>query len=150
MPVYGSKEVHVRFFQHEVIQLYGSLKFFEKCSFVVIGKTLLGLGFYVFTWIFLGSSKSWIYKYTNFVHNNFFLNFAGPKLIDASGLDIPELLEAILKFFPLDTYVFNPVVLMDLVNSDKKKDMEVAIWPKYQKICDEAEGRSIVMYKEER
>ena len=39
---------------------------------------------------------------------------------------------------------------MDLVNSDKKKDMEVAIWPKYQKICDEAEGRSIVMYKEER
>ena len=33
---------------------------------------------------------------------------------------------------------------------DKKKDMEVAVWPKYQKICDEAEGRSIVMYKEER
>ena len=51
----------------------------------------------------------------------------GPKLIDASGLDIPELLEAILKFFPLDTYVFNPVVLMDLVNSDKKKDMEVRV-----------------------
>ena len=50
----------------------------------------------------------------------------GPKLIDASGHGIPELLEAILKFFPLDTYVFNPVVLMDLVNSDKKKgDMEV-------------------------
>ena len=80
----------------------------------------------------------------------FFFNYKGPKLIDASGLDIPELLEAILKFFPLDTYVFNPVVLMDLVNSDKKKDMEVAIWPKYQKLCDEAEGRSIVMYKEER
>merc|ERR1711910_255547 len=74
----------------------------------------------------------------------------GPKLIDASGHGIPELLEAILKFFPLDTYVFNPVVLMDLVNSDKKKDMEVAVWPKYQKICDEAEGRHIDMYKMER
>ena len=50
----------------------------------------------------------------------------GPKLIDASGHGIPELLEAILKFFPLDTYVFNPVVLMDLVNSDKNKgDLEV-------------------------
>ena len=49
----------------------------------------------------------------------------GPKLVDASGHNIPDLLEAILKFFPLDTYVFNPVVLMDLVNSDKKKDMEV-------------------------
>ena len=46
-------------------------------------------------------------------------------MVDASGHNIPELLEAILKFFPLDTYVFNPVVLMDLVNSDKKKDMEV-------------------------
>merc|ERR1711973_173339 len=77
----------------------------------------------------------------------------GPKLIDASGHGIPELLEAILKFFPLDTYVFNPVVLMDLVNSDKNKgDLEAVttIWPKYQKICDEAEGRSIAMYKEER
>ena len=48
-------------------------------------------------------------------------------MIDASGHGIPELLEAILKFFPLDTYVFNPVVLMDLVNSDKKKDMEVKL-----------------------
>ena len=51
----------------------------------------------------------------------------GAKLIDASGHGIPELLEAILEFFPLDTYVFNPVTLMDLVNSDKKKDMEVGV-----------------------
>ena len=57
----------------------------------------------------------------------------GPKLIDASGHGIPELLEAILKFFPLDTYVFNPVVLMDLVNSDKKKDMEVKLKLNYFK-----------------
>ena len=37
-------------------------------------------------------------------------------MIDASGHRIPELLDAILKFFPLDTYVFNLVVLLDLVN----------------------------------
>ena len=54
-------------------------------------------------------------------------------MIDASGHGIPELLEAILKFFPLDTYVFNPVVLMDLVNSDKKKDMEVKLKLNYFK-----------------
>ena len=48
-------------------------------------------------------------------------------MIDASGHRIPELLDAILKFFLFDTYVFNPVVLMDLVNSDKKKDMEVKL-----------------------
>ena len=47
-------------------------------------------------------------------------------MIDASGHSIPELLEALLKFFPLDTYVFNPVALMDLVNSDKSKNMEVS------------------------
>ena len=49
----------------------------------------------------------------------------GPKLVDASGHNIPDLLEAILKLFPLDTYVFNPVILMDLVNSDKKKNLQV-------------------------
>ena len=47
----------------------------------------------------------------------------GARLIDASGHGIPDLLEAILQFFPLDTFVSNPVVLMDLVNSDKKKGM---------------------------
>ena len=69
----------------------------------------------------------------------------GPKLIDASGHGIPELLEAILKFFPLDTYVFNPVVLMDLVNSDKKKDMEVKLTQfKNQSqmcLCSQIKGR---------
>ena len=49
----------------------------------------------------------------------------GAKYINASGHGIPELLAAILEFFPLDTYVFNPVTLMDMVNADKKKDMKV-------------------------
>jgi L-fucose mutarotase/ribose pyranase (RbsD/FucU family) len=35
------------------------------------------------------------------------------------------LLAAILKLLPLDTYVFNPVCIMDLVNADKQKNMEV-------------------------
>ena len=74
----------------------------------------------------------------------------GAILIDASGHGIPDLLEAILQFFPLDTFVLNPVVLMDLVNSDKKKDMKVPIWDKYQKICNIAEERHICMYKMER
>ena len=74
----------------------------------------------------------------------------GSKLIDASGHGIPDLLEAILQFFPLDTFVSNPVVLMDLVNSDKKKGMKVPIWDKYQKICNKAEDRHIWMDKMER
>lgn len=75
----------------------------------------------------------------------------GAKLIDASGHEISGLLEAILQLFPLDTYVFNPVVLMDLVNADKNKKIPIDVpWDKYQKIVDEAEGRSIVMNKVDR
>ncbi len=70
--------------------------------------------------------------------------------MNADGHGIPELLEAILQFLPLDTYVFNPVVLMDMVSADKNKGMTVPVWPKYQAICDKAEGRSIAMYKMER
>jgi L-fucose mutarotase len=71
-------------------------------------------------------------------------------LIDASGHGISPLLEAILQYFPLDTYVFNPALLMDLVNSDKQKKMEVPVWAEYQKLCDAAEGREIVFNKLER
>lgn len=35
------------------------------------------------------------------------------KVIRADGLDIVTLLEAILQFFPLDTFVENPVMTMD-------------------------------------
>ena len=49
----------------------------------------------------------------------------GAKLISADGHNIPELLAAILKLFPLDTYVFNAVIVMDLVNADKQKNLEV-------------------------
>lgn len=60
-------------------------------------------------------------------------------------------MEAILQLFPLDTYVFNPVILMDLVNSDKNRKIPIDVpWNKYQKIVDEAEGRNIVMNKVDR
>ncbi len=35
------------------------------------------------------------------------------RLIRADGLDVATLLEAILQFFPLDTFVENPVITMD-------------------------------------
>ena len=39
---------------------------------------------------------------------------------------------------------------MELVNSDKKKKMEVPVWAKYQKICNEAEGKNIAFLQMER
>jgi len=53
------------------------------------------------------------------------------RLIRADGHDVPELLEAILKFFPLDQYVAKPVGLMAVVPGD---DTKPTIWEDYRKI----------------
>jgi L-fucose mutarotase len=53
------------------------------------------------------------------------------RLIRADGLDIPPLLEAILKVFPLDHYVVNPVALMAVVPGDTNQPV---IWEEYQLI----------------
>lgn len=55
----------------------------------------------------------------------------GPKEIRADGLGIPQLLEAILKLLPLDTYVDYPAVVMDLVDSDKQRGFKVPVWATY-------------------
>jgi len=63
------------------------------------------------------------------------------KLIPAHGVSIPDLLEAILQFFPLDTYNFNPVLCMALAPRDKNQGMQdPEIWDRYQNICDAAHG----------
>ncbi|XP_062375014.1 fucose mutarotase [Sardina pilchardus] len=55
----------------------------------------------------------------------------GPIEIRADGLQIPALLEAILKLFPLDTYVRSPAAVMDLVDSDKELGLETPVWTSY-------------------
>lgn len=58
----------------------------------------------------------------------------GARLIVCDGLPIPRLLKQILKLFPLDQYVAQPVGLMDLVDNDKKKGLQVPIWNEYKQI----------------
>ena len=53
------------------------------------------------------------------------------RLVRADGHNIPELLEAVLKFFPLDTYVDSAVALMAVVPGDNVKP---TIWEKYRGI----------------
>ena len=52
-------------------------------------------------------------------------------VIRADGHSIPELLEAILELFPLDTYTDTPVKLMEVMPGD---NVETPIWEKYQAI----------------
>jgi len=68
----------------------------------------------------------------------------GARYVSAHGHNIPELLEAILRFFPLDKHDDNPVMLMDIVDSDKNSGMEPPnVWKKYQAICDAAHGEKV-------
>lgn len=62
------------------------------------------------------------------------------RLIRADGHSIPDLLEAILTLFPLDTYVEQPMTLMAVVQGD---DVEPVIWQQYQQIANEKEGKPI-------
>ena len=62
---------------------------------------------------------------------NFPAHSYGKKVIRADGLGIPEIMGAILKFFPLDTFVDFNVIFMDNGSDEKPK-----IWEKYIEILE--------------
>jgi L-fucose mutarotase len=62
---------------------------------------------------------------------NFPATSVAQRLIRCDGHGVPELLEAILKFLPLDIYVDRPVALMAVVPGDPVKP---TIWEDYRKI----------------
>lgn len=60
------------------------------------------------------------------------------KVIRADGHGVPELLDAILQLFPLDTYVEHPVNLMQVMPGDTAK---TPIWEEYKKIVAKYDSR---------
>ena len=61
-------------------------------------------------------------------------------VIRADGHGIPELLDAILTVFPLDTYTDKPAVLMQLMDRDVGR-VETPIWDEYKKIIAKHDDR---------
>ena len=59
-------------------------------------------------------------------------------VIRCDGHGVPELLDAILQVFPLDTYVEKPVNLMEVVPGD---DVETPIWDTYKEIITKYDTR---------
>ena len=53
------------------------------------------------------------------------------RVVRADGLNIPVLLDAILRFYPLDKYVKAPVALMAVVPGDT---VQPTIWEEYRRI----------------
>ena len=59
------------------------------------------------------------------------------RLLRADGHGVPELLQAIMKFFPLDGFVEHPAAVMAVVPGDPTKP---AIWEKYRGILKAADA----------
>jgi L-fucose mutarotase len=60
------------------------------------------------------------------------------KVIRCDGHGVPELLDAILELFPLDTYVDTPVSLMEVMPGDNAK---TPIWDTYKEIIAKHDPR---------
>src|SRR5699024_7950350 len=71
---------------------------------------------------------------------NFPAEFMGKDaiVIRCDGHGVPELLDAILQVFPLDTYVEHPVNLMEVMPGD---DVETPIWDTYKEIIRKYDDR---------
>ena len=59
-------------------------------------------------------------------------------VIRCDGHGVPELLDAILTVFPLDTYVEKPVNLMQVIEGD---NVETPIWDTYNQIVSKHDQR---------
>lgn len=59
-------------------------------------------------------------------------------IIRMDGHGVPEILDAILKVFPLDTYIEKPVNLMEVMPGD---DVQTPIWDVYKKTVEKYDER---------
>ena len=69
------------------------------------------------------------------------------RCIRADGHSVPKVLEAMLKFFPLDTFVESPAFVMQPVDDET---LEPPVWADFQSIIDAAEGRPVPLERVER
>lgn len=78
---------------------------------------------------------------------NFPADSHAQRIVRADGLSVPDVLEAILGFFPLDTFVESPAAVMKPVNEDAP---EPEIWTQFRVLMDAAQGQEVSMELVER
>ena len=61
------------------------------------------------------------------------------RVVRADGHGVPELLDAIMQLFPLDTYTEKPVMLMEVVPGDP---VVPTIWDEYKEIINKYEPQN--------
>ena len=67
---------------------------------------------------------------------NFPAETYGKRVVRCDGHGVPELLDAIMQLFPLDTYTEKPVMLMEVVPGDP---VVPTIWDEYKDIINKYE-----------
>eukprot|EP01114_Cavostelium_apophysatum_P012984 TRINITY_DN3053_c0_g1_i1.p1 TRINITY_DN3053_c0_g1~~TRINITY_DN3053_c0_g1_i1.p1 ORF type:complete len:150 (-),score=18.54 TRINITY_DN3053_c0_g1_i1:96-545(-) len=72
------------------------------------------------------------------------------RLIRADGLGVVDILESIMKFLPVDKYVEDHCVVMQLVPSDAEKLGTPPIWKEFQRVMDKEEGNWVKLTQLER
>jgi L-fucose mutarotase len=78
---------------------------------------------------------------------NFPADSKAQQIVRADGLGVLEVLEAVLKFLPIDKFVDDPVAVMKPVNA---KDPEPPIWKNFRRLLEMAEGRRVELSLVER
>jgi L-fucose mutarotase len=69
------------------------------------------------------------------------------RIVRADGLSVPDVLGAILQFFPLDTYVDAAAFVMQPVPGDPPQP---PIWRRFSQLLDASEGRPVALRQVER
>ncbi|MDE6763228.1 MAG: L-fucose mutarotase [Oscillospiraceae bacterium] len=67
---------------------------------------------------------------------NFPAETIGQRVVRCDGHGVTELLDAIMRFFPLDTYTEKPVMLMEVVKGDP---VVPTIWEDYKAVINKYE-----------
>jgi L-fucose mutarotase len=78
---------------------------------------------------------------------NFPAEAMGKRVVRADGHSVPTLLTALLKLFPLDSFVEKPAIVMQRVDQPAEP---APIWAEFQKILDHADGNHITIERIER
>jgi L-fucose mutarotase len=70
---------------------------------------------------------------------NFPSQSMGKRVVRLDGHGTPEILKAILEYFPLDTFVKSPVMLMETVGDNTPQP---EIWNEYKQVIEQSEEAS--------
>lgn len=70
---------------------------------------------------------------------NFPAETIGQRVVRCDGHGVTELLDAVMRFFPLDTYTDKPVMLMEVVKGDP---VVPTIWEDYKAVINKYEPKN--------